>query len=129
MTLLTLILALSLAAPVQLAPPLEVVQGVANFAEPGHGSDYLAMRLDRGTRVRITGAGGSWTTRTTDYGPAKRTGDIADIALVRFADICGWSVAVARQRGECYVSVTILSDVELPATDTIEEAYQWRQHR
>lgn len=94
-----------------------LITGRANYATCC-GSRYLAMRLDRGTLVRITGAGGSWTTRTTDYGPAKRTGDIADIALGRFAEVCGWSVAHARRMGECDVTVELLGEIELPETDT-----------
>lgn len=92
------------------------IGGSANYANPSHGPEYLAMRLPRGTVVTITGAGGTWTTAVTDYGPVEATGDIADIALVQFARICGWTVAEARQRGECFVQVEYGS-VPLPATD------------
>lgn len=95
-----------------------LLAGDANFADPIHGSEYLAMRFDRGTPVTITGAGGTWVTRTTDYGPAKSTGDIADIALVRFAAVCGWSIEEARRRGECDVTIELLGEIRLPATDT-----------
>lgn len=90
--------------------------GDANFANPSHGSDYLAMRLPRGTIVTITGAGGSWTAPTTDYGPVLATGDIADIALVKFARICGWTIAHARLMGECSVTVEY-GGPRLPETD------------
>lgn len=96
-----------------------LLAGRANYAAPSHGSSYLAIRADRGTLVKICGAGSCWTTRSTDYGPAKRTGDVADIALVRFAEICGWSVARARQMGECDVTIEFLGEsIVLPATDT-----------
>jgi hypothetical protein len=42
---------------------------------------------------------------------------VADIALYRFAEICGYTVAEARQRGECFVEIEFLGDIELPATD------------
>lgn len=97
--------------------PNAILGGTANYADPGHGPDYLAIRADRGTLVRICGAGGCWRTRSTDYGPARSTGDVADIALVRFAAICGWSVAVARQMGECQVTIEYVDDIPLPPTD------------
>lgn len=117
MTLAILLVVLATAFG-QVGTPL--IGGRANYANPSHGSDYLAMRLDRGTVVRICGAGDCWTTKTTDYGPAKRTGDIADIALVQFARICGWSVAHARRMGECDVEIEILGDIKLPETSTVE---------
>lgn len=77
--------------------------GRANYATLG--SRYLALREKRGTRVRICGDGGCVRMTSTDYGPAKRTGDIADIALPVFAKVCGWSVEKARRMGECDVTI------------------------
>lgn len=92
--------------------------GRANYANPSHGPDYLAIRADRGTLVRICGAGACWVTRSTDYGPDKDTGDIADIALVQFARICGWTIEHARRMGECDVTVERLGDIKPPETST-----------
>lgn len=105
--------------------PLEVIRGDANYADPSHGSGYLAMRLPRGTRVTICGDGGCRRMVVNDFGPVKATGDIADIALVQFAPICGYTIREARIRGECEVTVTIgQRDVVLPPTDT-EPAWWW----
>ena len=92
-------------------------KGTANYATIG-GPRYLAIRAKRGTLVRITGPGGEWVTRSTDYGPAKGTGDIADIALGEFARLCGWTVEFAREMGECEVTIERLGDIALPETDT-----------
>jgi hypothetical protein len=56
-----------------------------------------------------------------DYGPVEATGDIADIALVRFAKVCGYTIPEAKRRGECAVEVEVLGDIELPRTDTVGE--------
>lgn len=122
-TTITALLLVILGGIVPAAPTSDVgsvlLGGRANYATIG-GPDYLAIRADRGTLVRICGAGECQTLRSTDYGPAKRTGDIADIALGRFAAICGWSVPVARRMGECDVTIETLTDIPLPATDTEE---------
>lgn len=98
-----------------------LIAGQANYADPSHGSGYLAMRLARGTHVRICGAGGCTTMTVNDYGPVEATGDIADIALVRFAKVCGYTIPEAKRRGECAVEVEVLTRVPtvLPATDTV----------
>lgn len=100
-----------------------MVAGQANFANPSHGSDYLAMRLPRGTVVQLCGAGGCWTGTVNDYGPVEATGDIADIALVRFAHVCGYSIAEAKLRGEC--AVTAEYGWTLPPTDTAPDWAYW----
>jgi hypothetical protein len=99
--------------------------GTANYASPSHGSSYLAMRLPRGTAVTICGAGGCWNARVNDYGPVLSTGDIADIALVRFARICGYSIAEAKQRGECSVTAEYGGTIPLPQTDTAPDLAYW----
>jgi hypothetical protein len=96
----------------------DTLRGDANFAATSHGSDYLAIRSGRGTLVEICGKGDCQVMRSTDYGPAKRTGDIADIAFVRFAEICGYTQAYARIRGECTVTIRFIDEIKLPATDT-----------
>jgi hypothetical protein len=97
-----------------------LLAGRANFAASSHGPNYLAIRFDRGTRVRICGAGGCRVMRSTDYGPKRTTGDLADIALVRFAAICGLSIGEARQAGECDVEIELLGRTPLPETDPEE---------
>lgn len=114
-------LTLLLAALIALGSVGSVAEaGSANFANPSHGSNYLAMRLPRGTVVTICGAGGCWHNAVVnDYGPVEATGDIADIALVKFAHVCGWSIAKARQMGECVVSVEY-GAIALPPTSTAD---------
>lgn len=95
------------------------IQGDANQAARSHGPDYLAMRLPRGTLVTVCGVEHPtrcWrNARTTDYGPAKKTGDIADIALDHWLHVC----KLPQGRGECEVRVTVLGPrPTLPPTDT-----------
>lgn len=97
------------------------IAGRANYADPSFGADYLAIRAELGTRVRICGAGGCERMTSTDVGPKRSTGDIADIGLATFAKICGWSIAKAERMGECDVSIEFLEAgpaPTLPATDT-----------
>jgi hypothetical protein len=122
--LLGCILALAALLPAQGAIGTPLIAGHANYADPSHGSGYLAMRLPRGTHVRICGAGGCTSMIVNDYGPVPSTGDIADIALVKFARVCGYyrpravdPYALAKRRGECAVEVEVLGDIRLPATD------------
>lgn len=103
-----------------------MIAGRANYADTSFGPNYLAIRAKRGTLVRICGAGACQILRSTDYGPAKRTGDIADIALVRFAQICGWSVEKAARMGECDIELEFLDSVKLPETDVVGE-WTWFQ--
>jgi hypothetical protein len=117
--MLDLLFVLIIGLQAQLGTPL--IAGDANFADPSHGGGYLAMRLDHGTVVRICGNGGCKEMVVTDYGPVEATGDIADIALVRFASVCGYTIEEARIRGECEVEVEILDAITLPPTDTVEE--------
>jgi hypothetical protein len=96
-----------------------MIGGDANFADPVHGSRYLAIRFPRGTLTRVCGKGRCMILRSTDYGPKRSTGDIADIGLASFARICGYTVAEARLRGECRVSIALIEELPAPpATDT-----------
>jgi hypothetical protein len=99
--------------------------GTANYASPSHGSNYLAMRLPRGTSVRICGAGGCWNGVVNDYGPVLSTGDIADIALVKFAHVCGYTIPEAKRRGECSVTAEYGGTIPLPPTDTAPDWAYW----
>jgi hypothetical protein len=70
--------------------PKQVMKGFASFYDNG----TTAMRLPRGTIVRICGAGGCIERTITDYGPAKGTDRIIDMYRPDFFRICGcgsWS--------------------------------------
>ncbi len=56
-----------------------------------HGT--TAMRLPRGTLVKICGGGGCITRTITDYGPAEWTGRIADLMPADFRAVCGCSTS------------------------------------
>lgn len=102
-------------------------RGDANFALPKYGSNYLAMRLPRGTSVRICGDGGCKQMKVTDFGPKVSTGDLADISLYWFARVCGYyqpraedPYALARNMGECRVTIRYGSkSIPLPSTDVV----------
>jgi hypothetical protein len=70
--------------------PSQSITGFASFYDNG----TTAMRLPRGTIVRICGAGGCIERTITDYGPRKGTGRIIDMYRPDFFKICGcgaWS--------------------------------------
>jgi hypothetical protein len=70
--------------------PEQVLTGWASFYDNG----TTAMRLPRGTLVRICGDGGCIVRRVTDYGPVAKNGRIADLDRDDFFRICGcasWS--------------------------------------
>lgn len=94
------------------------LEGIASWVAPRYGRNYLAMRLPKGTHVTLSGPGGTWEAVVNDYGPAKRTGRIADIAVGRWEDICG----VPRSLGLCRVTAVITkrAAIALPETDQEE---------
>lgn len=67
--------------------PKRVIKGYASFYDNG----TTAMRLPRGTIVRICGDGGCIERTVTDYGPKKGTGRIIDMYRPDFFRICGCS--------------------------------------
>jgi hypothetical protein len=78
--------------------PLYSVSGFATFYDNG----TTAMRLPRGTVVRICGLGGCIERTVTDYGPVKRI-RVVDMYRPDFFQICGcpgWS-------GTVWVTVSI----------------------
>lgn len=99
------------------------LEGLAGWAVPSLGRDYLAMRLPRGTIVTICGPGGCWRhARVNDYGPSKRLHPdrIADVALHHWEDICG----VPKSMGLCNATATIEkrgASPTLPPTDEEED--------
>ena len=100
-----------------------ILEGLAGWAVPSLGRDYLAMRLPRGTIVTICGPGGCWRhARVNDYGPSKRLHPdrIADVALHHWEDICG----VPKSMGLCNATATIEkrgASPTLPPTDEEED--------
>ena len=70
--------------------PKRTMSGSASFYDNG----TTAMRLPRGTVVRICGDGGCIQRTITDYGPTKRGGRLIDMYRPDFFKICGcgsWS--------------------------------------
>jgi len=70
--------------------PRRTIKGFASFYDNG----TTAMRLPRGTVVRICGDGGCIERRITDYGPVARNGRIVDLDRSDFFRVCGcpsWS--------------------------------------
>lgn len=94
------------------------IEGIASWVAPKWGHDYLAMRLPRGTRVTLSGPGGTWHAVVNDYGPARRTGRIADIAVGRWEDITGLDRSLGLAR--ITVVITKRAAIALPETDQEE---------
>lgn len=93
-----------------------VLTGKASWMPEKFGRDYLAMRIPKGTRVRICAAT-CWDAVVMDYGPSKRIHPdrIADIAVVRWEQICN----APRSQGICEVTVEYGGGprMTLPPTD------------
>ena len=71
-------------------PPKYVLSGQATFYSNG----TTAMRLPRGTVIRVCGHGGCIQRVVTDYGPRAGTGRIIDLYKPDFFKVCGcasWS--------------------------------------
>jgi len=103
------------ATPAQLSGSIghAMIGGRASWVRPSLGSRYLAMRLPKGTLVRICGAG-CVVRAVNDYGPSAkiRPRRIADLSAADFERVCG-----PLSMGVCQVRVLLLDRVELPATD------------
>jgi len=67
--------------------PKSVMTGYASFYDNG----TTAMRLPRGTIIRVCGAGGCLERTITDYGPRAGTSRIIDMYRPDFFRICGCS--------------------------------------
>jgi hypothetical protein len=78
--------------------PLYSVSGYATFYDNG----TTAMRLPRGTVVRICGAGGCIERTVNDYGPVKKI-RVVDLYRPDFFAVCG----CARWSGTTWVTVSI----------------------
>jgi hypothetical protein len=71
-------------------PARDTITGWASFYDSG----TTAMRLPRGTVIRICGKGGCIQRTVTDYGPASGTGRVIDMYRPDFFKVCGcgsWS--------------------------------------
>jgi hypothetical protein len=74
-------------------PPRYSLQGVATFYDAG----FTAMRLPRGTVIRVCGPGGCLERVINDYGPVAGTNRIIDLYRPDFFAVCGcpsWSGTV-----------------------------------
>jgi hypothetical protein len=74
-------------------PPRYSLHGVATFYDAG----FTAMRLPRGTVIRVCGPGGCLERTISDYGPVAGTNRIIDLYRPDFFAICGcpsWSGTV-----------------------------------
>lgn len=71
--------------PPPLPAPRQVLTGTATWYTAG----TTAMRLPRGTLVKICGSATCVVRRTGDYGPATWTGHIADLTPQDFRTVCG----------------------------------------
>jgi hypothetical protein len=65
-------------------PPLYTLSGYATFYDNG----TTAMRLPRGTVVRVCGRGGCLERTVTDYGPVKKI-RVVDMYRPDFFQVCG----------------------------------------
>jgi hypothetical protein len=78
------------AASREYKPAKYSIRGQATFYSAG----YTAMRLPRGTIIRVCGAGSCLERVITDYGPMAGTGRVIDLYRPDFFKICGcasWS--------------------------------------
>jgi hypothetical protein len=66
-------------------PPRYTLHGVATFYDAG----FTAMRLPRGTIIRVCGPGGCLERVITDYGPVAGTNRIIDLYRPDFFRVCG----------------------------------------
>jgi hypothetical protein len=73
------------AAAYSIKPPRYTLKGTATFYYNG----TTAMRLPRGTVIRICGAGGCLERVVDDYGPTAGTGRIIDLYRPDFFAVCG----------------------------------------
>jgi len=80
-------------ASYSIKPPRYTLSGVATFYDNG----TTAMRLPRGTVIRVCGPGGCLERVVSDYGPTAGTARIIDLYRPDFFAVCGcpsWSGTV-----------------------------------
>ena len=105
------------------------LRGKASWVRASLGGRYLAMRIPKGSHVRICGALGCVNRTVNDYGPSRRIHPdrIADLSRHDFAAICGHPETL----GVCPVVVTLRNEPELtlPPTDLAAPYPFRREHR
>lgn len=77
-------------AGIQIKPPLYTLRGIATFYNAG----FTAMRLPRGTIIRVCGDGGCVERVVSDWGPLPGSARIVDLYRPDFFSVCGcawWS--------------------------------------
>ncbi len=80
--------------------PKAVFHGLASWYDNG----TTAMRLPRGTRVKICGPAGCVTRTISDWGPAKRLGNrVVDLTPADFRRITGKSLGAGLAEVTVYV--------------------------
>ena len=86
------------------AKPLHRSHGTASWVRASLGAHYLASRLPKGTRLRITGPLGSVVRTVNDYGPSRKVfpGRIVDLSRHDFTVVCG-----SPSIGVCRVTVAV----------------------
>jgi hypothetical protein len=91
------------------------LRGTASWVRASLGPSYLAMRLPRGTLVRICGPLDCVRRTVNDYGPSKRKHPdrVADLSARDFQRTCG-----PLTMGLCVVRVWVLGGIGLPETST-----------
>lgn len=97
------------------------IGGLAAYADPSHGSRYLALPEGPGVRVRICHDGECILRTSTDAGPdlaMQRAGRVADLSYVDFRSLCDCTPEIV---GTMHVSIEYSpgrgSTVTLPPTD------------
>lgn len=85
--------------PTPVPPVKQTITGLATWYNNG----TTAMRLPRGTVVKICGNGGCVTRTITDYGPTASSGRIADLMPADFRAVCGCSTSSGVTRVTVYV--------------------------
>jgi hypothetical protein len=81
-----------------------VIRGTASYMGPAFPASYLALPRGPGITVRICGAGGCVTMRSTDAGPdlaMQRLGRVADLSNWAWLRVCGEPLSA----GLCRVTV------------------------
>jgi len=77
------------AATAEARPGAGFRHSLTGIASWGYGWAGVVTRLPRGTPICVYGPIGHWCGRSEGYGPAKRTGRIADLSKAVFADVVG----------------------------------------
>lgn len=83
--------------------PAPVVKQTITGNATWYNNGTTAMRLPRGTRVKICGRAACIERTITDYGPAAYTGRVADLMPADFRTVCGCSTSTGVIKITVYV--------------------------